>query len=116
MIPAAIREHFAGLSDSYFPLSDAPVYAVFRTDKGPVGRRFPEHYLIFTLSHEGAVFGERIEKADLILPDTSFLETVDDYDGVKDSAEIFWSYDKECMDRVLFLERERFSDALSVVF
>ena len=107
-MPEEIRSAIGALTDSYFPLVSKPIFAVWRTDNGPRGKNFQDHALHIYLTPEGAMFEEKILGTESRLKDTSFIQSLEDYESVKDSVEVFWSYDVEVMRRVMVLERERF--------
>ena len=107
-MPDALRNAIGKIAEVYFGLGNKPVYAVWRTPDGPKAREFWSHELHVEITREGPVFYEAITGTDSKLVDTSYVASLDDYEGVKNGVDVFWSYDVDVARHVFVIEREAF--------
>ena len=113
-MPPELREAVGVIANAYLAVADKSVYAVWRTDNGPKGRDFRQHELTIHLTSEGPMFFEKIIGTEGELKDISFIGKLDDYEGVKDAIDVFWTYDVDIARELYRLEKERYRIALGL--
>lgn len=105
-MPDALREAIGKIGEAYFGLGNKPVYVVWRTPEGPKAREFWSHELHVEITREGPVFYEALTGTDSKLVDISYIASLDDYEGVKNGVDLFWTYDVDVARHVFVIERE----------